>query len=294
MEVINNALGRSLNYLSSIGIADVIDILVVAFIIYRLVELIRMTNAYNLAKGLIIFLLFLGVSDFFKLTMINYMLRKAVEIGLIALVVLFQPELRHFLERIGSKFSSGSDSDIYSLDKAIEQTVSACSDMSASKTGVLIVFERKMNLHDVISSGTEIDSEVSSELLKNLFFNKAPLHDGAVIVESGRISAAGCVLPLSKNNNLSKDLGMRHRAGIGISEQTDAIAVIVSEETGAISAALDGMLKRHLTPSTLEMLLKTELLPKDPASKPAVTIRSLISNLIKVEKHGKQSEKESR
>lgn len=294
MEVINNALGRSLNYLSSIGIADIIDILVVAFIIYRLVELIRMTNAYNLAKGLIIFLLFLGVSDFFKLTMINYMLRKAVEIGLIALVVLFQPELRHFLERIGSKFSSGSDSDYYSLDKAIEQTVLACSDMSASKTGALIVFERKMNLHDVVSSGTEIDSEVSSELLKNLFYNKAPLHDGAVIVESGRISAAGCVLPLSKNNNLSKDLGMRHRAGIGISEQTDALVLIVSEETGAISAALGGTLKRHLSPATLEELLKAELLPKDPASKPAMTIRWFISNLFKVEKHGKQSEKESR
>lgn len=287
MEVINNALGRSLNYLSSIGIADIIDILVVAFIIYRIIELIRMTNAYNLAKGLIIFLLFLGVSDFFKLTMINYMLRKAVEIGLVALVVLFQPELRHFLERIGSKFSSGIDSENYSLDKAIEQTVSACTDMSASKTGALLVFERKMNLNEMIKTGTEIDSEVSSELLKNLFYNKAPLHDGAVIVENGRISAAGCVLPLSKNNNLSKDLGMRHRAGIGLSENTDSVVVIVSEETGAISVAIEGTLKRHLSPDALETILKTELLPKDTSSKPT-TLRALISYIFKVEKHGEQ------
>ena len=153
------------------------------------------------------------------------------------------------------------------MEKTIAQTVLACTEMSQSRTGALIVFEREMLLDDMVRSGTVLDASVSSELLKNIFFVKAPMHDGAVIVRNGRILGAGCMLPLSKNVNLSRDLGMRHRAGIGMSENSDAVVVIVSEETGSISVAIGGMLKRHLKPETLENLLRNELLPQDDSEK---------------------------
>jgi len=149
------------------------------------------------------------------------------------------------------------------VDQAIAQTVLACTEMSQSHTGALIVFERELRLDDMIRSGTVLDAAVSNELLKNIFFVKAPMHDGAVIVRAGRVLGAGCMLPLSKNVNLSRDLGMRHRAGIGMSENSDAVVVIVSEETGSISVAIGGMLKRHLKPETLETLLRNELLPQE-------------------------------
>ena len=183
-----------------------------------------------------------------------------------ALFVVFQPELRRGLEQLGSKnirllrFLTPEQRST-ELEKAIDQTVVACTEMSRSRTGVLIVFERSLVLNDMLRSGTELDARVSSELLKNIFFVKAPMHDGAVIIRNGRILGAGCMLPLSKNVNLSRDLGMRHRAGIGMSENSDAVVVIVSEETGSISVAIGGMLKRHLMPETLSKLLKNELMP---------------------------------
>ena len=149
------------------------------------------------------------------------------------------------------------------MEKAIDQTVVACSELSRTKTGVLMVFERDINLDDIVRTGTELDCTVVSELLKNIFFVKAPLHDGAVIIQNGRIAAAGCVLPLTANTNLSPDLGTRHRAGIGMSEHSDAVVVIVSEETGSISVAVDGMLKRRLTPETFEAILRSELIPEE-------------------------------
>ena len=194
-----------------------------------------------------------------KLTMIHYILRRAVEIGAIALLILFQPELRKFLERMGRSLSQGRVASSSEMESVIMQTIIPCNDLSDSKTGALIIFERKVKLDDIIASGTVINSDVNAELLKNIFFNKAPLHDGAVIIRDGRIAAAGCVLPLTKSTNLSKDLGMRHRAGIGMSEQSDALVVIVSEETGAISVAIDGMLKRHLNSSTFDKILHSEL-----------------------------------
>lgn len=151
------------------------------------------------------------------------------------------------------------------IEKAIAQTVQACGDMSKSRTGALIVFERNIQLDEVLRSGTRLDAETSSELLKNIFFVKAPMHDGAVIVRQGRVLGAGCMLPLSRNVNLSRDLGMRHRAGIGMSENSDAVVVLVSEETGSISVAVGGMLKRHLMTETLEQLLRNELLPQPEA-----------------------------
>ena len=164
------------------------------------------------------------------------------------------------LEKLGSRFSSRSSEATTEMEGAIKEAVQACSDMSDSRTGALVIFERNIKLNEIIATGTVLDADLSAELLKNIFFVKAPLHDGAVVVRGGRITAAGCVLPLTSSPNISKDLGMRHRAGIGMSERSDAVVIIVSEETGAISCAIDGMLKRHLKPQVLEKILRKELL----------------------------------
>lgn len=266
MEVFTNGLSRSVNYLSTMGISDFLDIIIVAYLIYKAIGFVRRTNSNNLAKGLVVFLLALWGSDIFSLTMINFLLRKTAELGLIALLILFQPELRRLLERMGSGFASGRSSSGTVMDSAISQTVQACCDMSASKTGALIIFERGVALNSIISTGTVINADTTAELLKNMFFNKAPLHDGAVIIRDGRIAAAGCVLPLTQRTNLSKDLGMRHRAGIGLSEESDAVIIVVSEETGAISAAMDGMLKRHLSGEALDKLLRSELIREEDST----------------------------
>ena len=266
MEVFSNGLSRSVNYLSTMGISDFLDIIIVAYLIYKAIGFVRRTNSNNLAKGLVVFLLALWGSDIFSLTMINFLLRKTAELGLIALLILFQPELRRLLERMGSGFASGRSTSGTVMDSAISQTVQACCDMSASKTGALIIFERGVALNSIISTGTVINADTTAELLKNMFFNKAPLHDGAVIIRDGRIAAAGCVLPLTQRTNLSKDLGMRHRAGIGLSEESDAVIIVVSEETGAISAAMDGMLKRHLSGEALDKLLRGELIREEDST----------------------------
>lgn len=266
MEVFSNGLSRSVNYLSTMGISDFLDIIIVAYLIYKAIGFVRRTNSNNLAKGLVVFLLALWGSDIFSLTMINFLLRKTAELGLIALLILFQPELRRLLERMGSGFASGRSSSGTVMDSAISQTVQACCDMSDSKTGALIIFERGVALNSIISTGTVINADTTAELLKNMFFNKAPLHDGAVIIRDGRIAAAGCVLPLTQRTNFSKDLGMRHRAGIGLSEESDAVIIVVSEETGAISAAMDGMLKRHLSGEALDKLLRSELIREEDST----------------------------
>lgn len=254
--------------ISTIGIGDIVDIVIVAYIIFKIIELISKNNSMNLAKGLFLILIALWLSGVFKLTMINYLLRKAVEIGLIAVVIIFQPELRKLLAKMGSRniygiFSPNVRSST-ELENSITQTVLACEQMSASKTGALILFERGIKLGDIMTTGTVLDADTTAELLKNVFYPKAPLHDGALVIRNGRIAAAGCVLPLTSNTNLSKDLGMRHRAGIGVSEQSDAVVVIVSEETGAISIAIEGMLKRNLDKPTFEMLLRNELISDEP------------------------------
>lgn len=249
------------------GITDAIDIAIMAFLIYKFINLIRSTNSVKVARGIILVLVALAVSNLCNLYTVSWLLNRAVEVGVLALVILFQPELRKLLEQVGSSrigqvFSSNKPSVSNELDSAITQTVEAYAELSKSKTGALMVFERNNMLDDAIRTGTSLDTVVNSELLKNIFWNKAPLHDGAVIVRNGRIVGAGCMLPMSGNVNLSRELGMRHRAGIGASEQTDAVVAIVSEETGSISVAVGGMLKRHLAPETLERLLRNELMPE--------------------------------
>ena len=257
-----------------------------AYLIYKVIDLIRKTSSYNLARGLLVLLIALWLSGMFKLAMINYLLRKAVDIGLIALVIIFQPELRKLLAKMGSRnfygFFSSKAHETSEIDAAITQTVLACEQMSKTKTGALILFERNMKLNDIMATGTNIDSDITAELLKNIFYPKAPLHDGAAVIRKSRIAAAGCVLPLTSNNNLSKDLGMRHRAGIGASEQSDALVVIVSEETGAISVAIEGMLKRNLDKQTFEKILRNELVQEEVKKNTAAEVISRIFDKHKV------------
>ena len=277
MEAISKAIEQNMGYLNTIGLADFIDILVVAFIIYKAIGFARRTNMQNLARGLVIFLVILWLSEFAGLNMINFILRNAVELGLMALLILFQPEIRRLLESMGSNLSSFKGGSSPAVDTAIAQTVLACKDMSASKTGALIIFEKSVSLTGGMSTGTVLNAEITAELYKNIFYNKAPLHDGAVIVRDSKIAAAGCVLPLTQSKNLSKELGTRHRAGIGLSEQSDAVVIIVSEETGSISFAKDGTLKRHLTAASLDRLLRSELIVEEKTENK----RDLIINYVK-------------
>lgn len=272
MVTISNAFRNATHYLGSMGISDYIDILLVAYIIYRVIMFIRKTNSRNIAIGVLLFFLILWVSDIAKLTTINALMQKAMELGLIALLILFQPELRRMLERMGSKLTEGRFSTDTAIESAISETVRACVDMSRTHTGALIVFERNVSLTHAMSTGTLINSDTTAELIKNIFFVKAPMHDGALIIRNCRIAAAGCVLPLTQNENLSKELGTRHRAGIGMSEQSDAVVVIVSEETGAISVAIDGMLKRHLNENSLNAVLRKELVAEEVVERKRDTV----------------------
>ena len=290
MSVIKQFFENAGSYLTTMDVADVLDVVIVAALIYYLISIASSTNAKNLIKGIVLFLLGLAISGIFQLHMINFLLRKAAELGLIALVVLFQPELRRLLERVGSTLSSSRKVSSPVLETAIAQTVLACTEMSDSRTGALIIFERAYNLDRIMTTGTIVNADVTAELLKNLFFNKAPLHDGAVIIRDGRIAAGGCVLPLTQSTNLSKDLGMRHRAGIGLSEQSDAVVIIVSEETGNISVAIDGTLKRHLNGSSLDKILHNEIVSENESDSRRSAILRQIRKLLK----GNANEKESR
>ena len=258
----------------SIKIKDILDILIVAFLIYKVVNLVRSTSTARVARAIVVLLLATWITGLFQMEMLNFGLNKILELGVIALVIMFQPELRRALERMGGKsvkeLLSGK-SPQGEMEEAILATVSACEIMSKERVGVLLIFERETSLEDYFKTGTLLDAKTSEQLLRNLFFPKASLHDGAVIIRAGRVAAAGCVMPLSENPHLSSDLGTRHRAGVGTSEVSDAVVVIVSEETGTISVAVGGMLKRHLAPQTLERLLTTELIPDEQEQKTLMT-----------------------
>ena len=282
-------------YLMLLKITDFLDVAIIFFLVYKLLSLVKSTRAENILKGIGIFLLALLAARALDLRAVYYVLSRVAEMGILALIILFQPEIRQILEKLGSKNIRlmrvfRLENEITELEKAIDQTVMACSEMSRTKTGVLMVFERNINLDDIVRTGTELDCAVVCELLKNIFFVKAPMHDGAVIVRHGRIIGGGCMLPLSKNVNLSRDLGMRHRAGIGMSENSDAVVVIVSEETGSISVAIGGMLKRHLMPETLGKLLRNELMPpeEEPDKPKPLPVLSFLKRLGKEDDDGEE------
>ena len=263
---------NTLGYLRLMTVSDLIDIAILSFLFYKCIGIFQRTNAAKVAKALLLIIVAMWISYQFNLNAISFILNKAVELGLLALVVIFQPEIRRFLERIGSNNVSRisrffrNETPVSDVEEAIQETVEAYGEMSKNRGGALMVFERETNLSNIISSGTPFQSTVTSELLKNIFYPNAPLHDGAVVVRQGKIAAAACMLPMSESMNLSKDLGMRHRAGLGMSERSDAVVAIVSEETGAISVVVNGNLRRHLSPETLGRILRNELLPREESA----------------------------
>ncbi len=245
---------------------DIFDILIVTCLVFYVINFSKSRTAGKIIKVIVVLFAVSFLSDVLHLNALNYLISMVLEVGFVALVVVFQPELRRALERLGG----GSIKSLFVAknqegDRAntIEQTVQACRTMSRQKVGALIVFERDHNLEEYFKTGTELDATVSTELLKNVFFPNAALHDGAVIIRGDRLTAAGCVLPLTENPDLSRDLGTRHRAAIGISEHSDAVVVVVSEETGVISCVIGGNMKRYLTPESLTKLLREELMEED-------------------------------
>ncbi len=244
--------------LKSIGIRDIADMVIVAFVFYKLYMLIRETRAEQLIKGIVVLLLATKLSERLELYAINWILRNTMTVGVIALLIVFQPELRRALEYIGrTKFLTKSIVDIEheEIEMMIEEIVEATGSLSRQKIGALMVIERETGLNEVVETGTAIKGKLSRGLLINIFIPNTPLHDGAVVIRKDNILAAGCFLPLSDSNNLSKDLGTRHRAAIGIAERSDALVVIVSEETGAISIAEHGRLSRFLDVASLRTAL---------------------------------------
>lgn len=248
-------------YLQIIRVNDLIDVIVVAFLVYFLINLIKETRGMQLFKGLVFIGVVFLISTIFKLTALNYILAATVQIGLFALVVIFQPELRNILERLGrfslitNIISASGNEDKKIISQTIKAVVTSAENMSRTRTGALMVLERETRLGEYLSTGTQINADVSSRLLENIFVPNTPLHDGAVIIRNDKIITAGCVLPLTANNNISPDLGTRHRAAIGLSEATDAVVVVVSEESGKISVAMNGTLTRNLMPANLEKML---------------------------------------
>lgn len=246
-------------------IVDTIDILLVTVIIYILFKFLKDRRAGKLAAGVLLFFIMLVLSDIFNMRALNFLLRSVTQAGLVALLIVFQPELRSALEKIGTGSIKNLKAmfvtaDMKEMMAGIAEVCKAADNLSATKTGALIVFERETKLGDIIKTGTVMDAEISSMLIGNVFYNKAPLHDGALLVRGNRLYSAGCFLPLSQNPDIMKDLGTRHRAAIGITEVSDAVVVVVSEETGLISVALDGKLKRDLTGAKLQELLNDLLL----------------------------------
>ena len=243
------------NIVSSIGITDVLDILIVAFIVYKVLGFIRETRAEQLAKGLLILVTL--ASKALHLYTLNWILSGLMTVCVVALVVIFQPELRRALEHLGrSRFVNvlnGVDKE--EAKRMVLEMVEAIDSMSSSRTGALIVIEGEITLNDIVETGTVIDAAVSAEMIGNIFYEGAPLHDGALIIRGDRLHAAGCVLPLTQNKQLSKELGTRHRAGIGITENSDAMVIIVSEETGVISIAQNGNLTRFVDVKKIEKTL---------------------------------------
>ena len=271
------------NIASGIGITDILDILIVTFIMYKLLDFIRETRAEQLAKGLLVLVIITVLSKVLQLYTLHWILSGVMTVGLIAIVVIFQPELRRGLEYLGrSKLSNVlTEVDKDEAKHMVGQLVEAVDTMSSSRTGALIVIEREISLNDIAETGTVIDAAVSAQLIGNIFYEGAPLHDGALIIRGDRLYAAGCVLPLTQNKDLNKELGTRHRAGIGITENSDALVIIVSEETGIISTAQNGKLTRFLDAKNIEKMLYSIYLEETKK-----TFGEKISSMLKGVKQG--------
>lgn len=268
MENILNAIVSFFNLLANIAsgirISDILDIILVAFIIYKCIGFFRQTRGGQLIKGILILLIIWGISQWLNLVTMKWILYKVFDSAIVVAIILFQPEIRRGLENIGrSNFGNFGKNEGFRQDaeKCISAVCKAAGNMQDQKIGALMVFEKSTLLGEIIDTGTVVDADVSSELIANIFFPNTPLHDGAMIIRNNRITAAGCILPLVQNDNLNSSFGTRHRAAIGISEVSDAVVVVVSEETGIISIAENGTIVRDFNQVTLFAELTKRLLP---------------------------------
>ena len=275
---------------ASMSARNLLDILLVAMLIYYATKLVRQTRANSVFKGFAVMLVLMWLSDILSLNTINWILRQVIGTGTIMLVVLFQPELRRALEQVGrSSLYSGvlmGDRQTRSAEHNTQEIVQALTNLSRRKVGALVVMEQQTGLKDIVASGTTLDADISAALLENIFEPNTPLHDGAVVINNGRVTAAACFLPLSENSSISRELGTRHRAALGISETTDAVVLIVSEETGTISMAREGRLTRYLDAESLTTVLTAVFNPESPAVPRAVRsrVRSILNR--KEKQHG--------
>lgn len=267
-DIFRDVLDTIWSTLKTFEFKDAVDIIIVALILYYLFRLFRQSRAGQLVKGVVILLVMFAISALANLTMVKFILKSVFEFAVIILVVVFQPELRQGLERLGRSnktlkniVNTNNQNPETIVMKAISDVADSCAIFSKSRTGALIVFERDSLLNEIANTGTALNSDTSPALLGNLFFNKAPLHDGACIIRDGKILSAGCILPLTKSLDVSSELGTRHRAAIGLSEECDAVIVVVSEETGSISIALEGKLTRDYSRNSLNDALVDLIIP---------------------------------
>lgn len=278
MDVLKLMLGTIRN----ISLFSILDIIVVAFIFYKLYMLIKETRAEQLLKGIVLIFILIPISHFSNLTMLNWILNKTITIGVLTIVIIFQPEIRRALEHLGS--TAFTDKHIFEneevMEKIITEIVNAVENLSKSKTGALIVIEQKTGIAEIIKTGTTLDAVISTALLENIFVVNTPLHDGATVIRNNRIIAAGCFLPLTDSDRVSKKLGTRHRAAIGITESSDALTIIVSEETGTISLAVNGRLVRNYDRDKLKKVL-VQIIRNRQSKK--ITVKERIKSWIKPE-----------
>lgn len=274
------------NSIKNISIASVMDILVVSYIFYKIYTLIKETRAEQLLKGIVLIVLLIPISSFFNLTMLNWILTKTIAIGVLSFIIIFQPEIRRALEHLGR--TAFNDKHILENEEIIEKIVTEITNciesLAKSRTGALIIIEQNTGLEDIVKTGTKIDAVISSALLENIFVVNTPLHDGATIIRNDRIVSSGCFLPLTNNQSINKKLGTRHRAAIGISENSDAIIIVVSEETGIVSLAVNGNLTRSYTKEKLKDIL-IRIMKKRQGRK--LTIREQVIKWMKKEKNTK-------
>lgn len=274
MNFFNSSVQYFISIIATFQWPDIIDILLVAFLIYKAFQLVRETRAQQLIKGIVLLVVASYASQLLNLRTMSFVLLNIVNYGVIALVVVFQPELRNALERLGStrvgkitslnlNFSNSKDEEQRDAE-AILAVCEAAQSMQKGRVGALILFERAIRLGDIVNTGTVINANISPELIENIFYPKSPLHDGAMIIREGRVFAAGCFLPLSQNQEISRELGTRHRAALGISENSDVLVVVVSEESGIISLVEHGIIKRNMTSDTLRIALEQAILPQKP------------------------------
>lgn len=281
--------------ISNVRIFDVIDILIIAYIVYKAIEFLRETRAGQLFKGILLLLALYAFALIFELAVLRWLLSAVFGSAIVAVAIIFQPELRRLLERVGQTNlgnlqSLNSEKEI--INSSVDKICKAAGQMQKTKTGVLVVFERKTQLGEIINTGTTIDAEVSESLISNIFFPKSPLHDGAVIVRNGRIYAASCILPLTQSTAFSSQLGTRHRAAIGMTENSDAVVLVVSEETGIISIAYNGEITRNLTAESAAEMLKSKLIDENAQENDSF-IKKLLGNFsFKKKKNSKVELKE--